>query len=73
MGEPMEDNSKMTDEVGLPLGALSPNDNPEVQVEAKGSATVKDLFFEGNYEDRRKFGVMDIFDTLGLDVSQLLV
>ena len=36
-------------------------------LEAKGSA-VKDLF-EGNYEERRKFGVVDIFDTLGFAVS----
>ena len=37
-------------------------------LEAKGSAAVKDLF-EGNYEERRKFGVVDIFDTLGFAVS----
>ena len=43
--------------------------NSEVQAKAKGNA-VKDLF-EGNYEDRRNFGVVDIFDTLGLAVSQL--
>lgn len=36
-------------------------------LEAKGNA-VKDLF-EGNYEERRKFGVVDIFDTLGFAVS----
>lgn len=36
-------------------------------LETKGSA-VKDLF-EGNYEERRKFGVVDIFDTLGFAVS----
>ena len=43
--------------------------NSELQAKAKGNA-VKDLF-EGNYEDRRNFGVVDIFDTLGLAVSQL--
>ena len=40
----------------------------QVDLEAKGSA-VMDLF-EGNYEERRKFGVLDIFDTLGSGVSE---
>lgn len=39
----------------------------QADLEAKGSA-VRDLF-EGNYEERRKFGVVDIFDTLGFAVS----
>lgn len=40
-------------------------------LEAKGSAAIKELF-EGNYEERRKFGVVDIFDTLGFAVSDWL-
>ena len=39
----------------------------QADIEATGSA-VKDLF-EGDYEERRKFGVVDIFDTLGFAVS----
>ena len=39
----------------------------QADLETKGSV-VKDLF-EGNYEERRKFGVVDIFDTLGFAVS----
>ena len=45
------------------------SNNSKMQAKAKGNA-VKDLF-EGNYEDRRNLGVVDIFDTLGLAVSQL--
>ena len=30
--------------------------------------TVRGLF-KGNYEERRKFGVLDVFDTLGFAVS----
>lgn len=45
--------------------------NVEVQAEAGGNA-VKNLF-EGNYEDRRKFGVVDIFDTLGFAVSAYII
>lgn len=43
-------------------------DNTELKAKSEGSAAVKELF-EGNYEDRRKFGVVDIFDTLGFAVS----
>ena len=58
-----KESTKGMDELELPL-------DKDAQAEAKGNA-VKNLF-EGNYEDRRNFGVVDIFDTLGLAVSQLL-
>ena len=51
----------------LTLPGPTPRRPSTAAVEAKGSA-VKDLF-EGNYEERRKFGVVDIFDTLGFAVS----
>ena len=58
--------------LGLPSEVQLPGvaDKEEVKMasEIQSSAAVKDLF-EGNYEDRRKFGVVDIFDTLGFAVS----
>ena len=56
----------------LQVPELSPTVQSSVEVEdidfqASGTA-VKNLF-EGNYEQRRQFGVVDIFETLGFSVS----
>ena len=48
-----------------------PDDEEEDGVhvtQADNRNTVRGLF-KGNYEERRKFGVVDVFDTLGFAVS----
>ena len=61
-------NLRLSTEVQLP-GVADGMGEVNMATEIQSSAAVKDLF-EGNYEDRRKFGVVDIFDTLGFMVSR---
>jgi hypothetical protein len=53
----------------LRVPGATPRRQSAADLEAKGSA-VK-ILFKGNYEERRKFGVVDIFDTLGFAVSTI--
>lgn len=43
--------------------------NIEAGPQGDNNSAVRGLYFEGNYEDRRNFGVLDVFDTLGFTVS----
>ena len=45
-------------------------DDDAISVNLKSETNKFSVMFSGNYEERRKFGVTDVFNTLGLTVME---